>query len=90
MISEMLLSLMMVRSYQLKFSDVCQKGATILKQLEVLHPAAKVIVQLSQLQDTEVGDGTTSVVILASELLKVNNLSLEKISINTDISPLES
>ncbi len=37
------------------------------------HPAAKVIVQLSQLQDKEVGDGTTSVVIIASELLKRAN-----------------
>lgn len=48
-----------------------QLGATILKQLEVEHPAAKVIIELSQLQDKEVGDGTTSVVILAAELLKV-------------------
>jgi T-complex protein 1 subunit alpha len=48
-------------------------GATILRQLDVEHPAAKVIVQLSQLQDKEVGDGTTSVVIIASELLKRAN-----------------
>ena len=34
------------------------------------HPAARVLVQLSEMQDKEVGDGTTSVVILASELLK--------------------
>ena len=45
---------------------ITNDGATILKQLEVEHPAAKVIVQLSQLQDKEVGDGTTSVVILAA------------------------
>lgn len=50
-----------------------QTGATILRQLEVQHPAAKVIVELSQLQDKEVGDGTTSVVILAAELLKRAN-----------------
>lgn len=37
------------------------------------HPAAKLLVQLSQLQDSEVGDGTTSVVILAAELLKRAN-----------------
>ena len=48
---------------------VTNDGATILKQMEVEHPAAKVLVQLSQLQDKEVGDGTTSVVILAAELL---------------------
>lgn len=49
------------------------KGATILRLLEVEHPAAKVIVELSQLQDKEVGDGTTSVVILAAEFLKRGN-----------------
>jgi T-complex protein 1 subunit alpha len=49
---------------------ITNDGATILRQIDVEHPAAKVIVQLSQLQDKEVGDGTTSVVILASELLK--------------------
>ncbi|CAM6000973.1 unnamed protein product [Sphagnum balticum] len=48
-------------------------GATILKRLEVEHPAAKLLVQLAQLQDSEVGDGTTSVVILAAELLKRAN-----------------
>jgi chaperonin GroEL (HSP60 family) len=51
-------------------SNLCL-GATILRQLEVEHPAAKVLVELSQLQDREVGDGTTSVVIIAAELLKV-------------------
>lgn len=49
---------------------ITNDGATILKQLEVQHPAAKVLVQLSQLQDQEVGDGTTSVVIMAAELLR--------------------
>lgn len=39
-------------------------GATILKLLEVEHPAAKVLVELADLQDQEVGDGTTSVVSL--------------------------
>jgi len=45
-------------------------GATILRQLEVDHPAGKVLVELAQLQDEEVGDGTTSVVLVAAELLK--------------------
>uniref|UniRef100_A0A915PP55 T-complex protein 1 subunit alpha n=1 Tax=Setaria digitata TaxID=48799 RepID=A0A915PP55_9BILA len=49
---------------------VTNDGATILKQIEVEHPAAKVLVELAQLQDEEVGDGTTSVVIIAAELLK--------------------
>lgn len=45
---------------------ISNDGATILKQLEVEHPAAKVLVELAQLQDAEVGDGTTSVVSLAN------------------------
>ncbi|XP_011403429.1 PREDICTED: T-complex protein 1 subunit alpha-like [Amphimedon queenslandica] len=49
---------------------VTNDGATILKLLEVEHPAAKVLVELADLQDQEVGDGTTSVVIIAAELLK--------------------
>uniref|UniRef100_A0A8D8SUM6 T-complex protein 1 subunit alpha n=2 Tax=Cacopsylla melanoneura TaxID=428564 RepID=A0A8D8SUM6_9HEMI len=49
---------------------VTNDGATILRLLEVEHPAAKVLVELAQLQDEEVGDGTTSVVIIAAELLK--------------------
>ncbi|XP_022127986.1 T-complex protein 1 subunit alpha [Pieris rapae] len=49
---------------------VTNDGATILKMLEVEHPAARVLVELAQLQDEEVGDGTTSVVIIAAELLK--------------------
>eukprot|EP01102_Stenamoeba_stenopodia_P007997 TRINITY_DN2263_c0_g1_i1.p1 TRINITY_DN2263_c0_g1~~TRINITY_DN2263_c0_g1_i1.p1 ORF type:complete len:439 (+),score=106.16 TRINITY_DN2263_c0_g1_i1:205-1521(+) len=48
-------------------------GATILKLLEVEHPAAKVLVELAGLQDQEVGDGTTSVVLIAAELLKRGN-----------------
>lgn len=52
---------------------ITNDGATILKQLEVEHPAAKVLVELAQLQDQEVGDGTTSVCILAAELLKQAN-----------------
>ncbi|XP_075210027.1 T-complex protein 1 subunit alpha-like isoform X2 [Lycorma delicatula] len=49
---------------------VTNDGATILLQLEVEHPAARLLVDLAQLQDEEVGDGTTSVIIIAAELLK--------------------
>lgn len=52
---------------------ITNDGATILKMLEVEHPAAKVLVELAELQDREVGDGTTSVVIVAAELLKRAN-----------------
>lgn len=59
---------------------ITNDGATILKQLSVEHPAAKVLVDLAHLQDEEVGDGTTSVVILAAELLKrANELVKNKI-----------
>eukprot|EP00978_Attheya_sp_CCMP212_P037443 scaffold176427_cov44-Attheya_sp.AAC.1 len=52
---------------------ITNDGATILQQLEVEHPAARVLVDLAQLQDHEVGDGTTSVVIIAAELLRRGN-----------------
>jgi T-complex protein 1 subunit alpha len=58
---------------------ITNDGATILKKLEVEHPAARVLVELAQHQDEEVGDGTTSVVILAAELLKVR-IPIEPIS----------
>lgn len=52
---------------------VTNDGATILALLDVQHPAGKILVDLAQQQDREVGDGTTSVVIFASELLKRAN-----------------
>lgn len=59
---------------------ITNDGATILKLLEIEHPAAKILVELAELQDQEVGDGTTSVVILAAELLKrANELVRNKI-----------
>lgn len=66
---------------------ITNDGATILKQLEVEHPAAKVLVELANLQDSEVGDGTTSVVIIAAELLKrANELVKNKIHPTTVIA----
>merc|ERR1712147_234971 len=59
---------------------ITNDGATILKLLEVEHPAAKILCELADLQDQEVGDGTTSVVIIAAELLKnANNLIKHKL-----------
>ena len=52
---------------------VTNDGATILAKLELEHPAAKVLQELSRLQDQEVGDGTTSVVLVAAELLRRAN-----------------
>ncbi len=49
---------------------VTNDGATILKEIDVEHPAAKMIVEVAKSQDEECGDGTTSAVILTGELLK--------------------
>ena len=49
---------------------VTNDGATILKRIPVDNPAAKILVNISMTQDDEVGDGTTSVVVLAGELLR--------------------
>jgi thermosome len=49
---------------------ITNDGATILKEIDVEHPAAKMMVEIAKTQDDMVGDGTTSAVILASELLK--------------------
>ncbi|XP_074601884.1 chaperonin containing TCP1 subunit 4 [Brevipalpus obovatus] len=49
---------------------ISNDGATILKQIKVIHPAAKMLVELSKAQDVEAGDGTTSVVIIAGSLLE--------------------
>ena len=48
---------------------ISNDGATIMKLLEIEHPAAKTLVEISMSQDVEVGDGTTSVVLLAAEIL---------------------
>lgn len=49
---------------------VTNDGATILKSIGVDNPAAKILVDLAKVQDNEVGDGTTSVTVLAAELLR--------------------
>ncbi|KAH9640997.1 hypothetical protein HF086_015093 [Spodoptera exigua] len=50
--------------------EVTNDGATILKSIGVDNPAAKILVDMSKVQDDEVGDGTTSVTVLAAELLR--------------------
>jgi len=49
---------------------ITNDGVTILKEIEIEHPTAKMLVEVAKTQDDEVGDGTTSAVILAGELLK--------------------
>src|SRR3989344_1335792 len=49
---------------------VTNDGVTILEEMQIEHPAAKMIVEVAKTQENEVGDGTTTAVILAGELLK--------------------
>lgn len=58
--------------------EVTNDGATILKAIGVDNPAAKILVDMSRVQDDEVGDGTTSVTVLASELLREAEKLVEK------------
>ena len=62
------------------FGDVTitSDGATILKEMDVEHPVAKMLVEIAKAQDAEVGDGTTSVVVLAGELLARAEELIEK------------
>lgn len=57
---------------------ITNDGATILKQIQVLHPTARMLVELSKSQDIEAGDGTTSVVVIAGSLLSAAEQLLEK------------
>jgi thermosome len=57
---------------------ITNDGATILKEIDVEHPAAKMIVEVAKSQDEECGDGTTSAVILTGELLKYAGELLEQ------------
>ncbi len=49
---------------------ITNDGATILKEMDIEHPAAKLMVEIAKTQDEEAGDGTTTAVVLAGELLK--------------------
>src|SRR5450759_724310 len=57
---------------------ITNDGATIMKELDVQHPAAKMLVEVAKAQDNEVGDGTTTAVILCGELLSKAESILDK------------
>jgi thermosome len=57
---------------------ITNDGVTILKEMDVQHPAAKMLIEAAKTQDTEVGDGTTTVAVLAGELLKKAEFLLEQ------------
>src|SRR5262249_23398575 len=61
---------------------ITNDGATILKEIDVQHPAAKMMVEISKATDNEVGDGTTSVVVLAGALIE----KAEEL-VNKDVHP---
>merc|ERR1719203_1802640 len=54
-----------------KAVTISNDGATIIGLLDIVHPAAKILTDIAQAQDDEVGDGTTSVVLLACEMLRM-------------------
>ena len=53
-------------------------GNAILREIDVQHPAAKSLIELSRAQDEEVGDGTTSVIIMTGEVLRLSEQFLRK------------
>src|SRR4030043_117042 len=57
---------------------ITNDGATIMKELDVPHPAAKMLVEVAKAQDNEVGDGTTTAVVLCGELLSKAEALLDK------------
>ena len=57
---------------------ITNDGVTILKEVDVEHPAAKMLVEVAKTQDQQCGDGTTSAVVLAGELLKRSEYLLEQ------------
>lgn len=57
---------------------VTNDGVTILREMHIEHPAANMLVQIAQTQEEQVGDGTTTAVVLAGELLKQAEVLLEK------------
>jgi len=57
---------------------VTNDGVTILEEMQIEHPSAKMIVEVAKTQEDEVGDGTTTAVVLAGELLKNAEDLLEK------------
>ncbi len=57
---------------------ITNDGATIMKQMDVQNPAAKMLVEVAKTQDSEVGDGTTTAVVLAGELLAGAEALLDK------------
>ena len=61
-----------------KSVTISNDGATLIGLLDIVHPAAKTLVDIARSQDNEVGDGTTSVVMMAGELLKQSKTFIDE------------
>jgi T-complex protein 1 subunit eta len=57
---------------------ISNDGATLIGLLDIVHPAARTLVDIAQSQDNQVGDGTTSVVLMAGELMKQSKSLIEE------------
>jgi len=64
--------------HQQRNVTISNDGATIIQLLDIIHPAAKTLVDIAKSQDNEVGDGTTSVVLFAGELLNQSKQFIEE------------
>jgi T-complex protein 1 subunit eta len=64
--------------HQQRQVTISNDGATIIQLLDIVHPAAKTLVDIAKSQDNEVGDGTTSVVLFAGELLNQSKQFIEE------------
>ena len=68
---------------------ITNDGATVMRLLDIVHPAARILTDIARSQDAEVGDGTTSVVVLAGEILKeVRELVEQGVSAQTIVKGL--
>mmetsp|Transcript_23654 Transcript_23654/g.59886 ORF Transcript_23654/g.59886 Transcript_23654/m.59886 type:complete len:326 (-) Transcript_23654:1115-2092(-) len=57
---------------------VTNDGFCVLREIEIGHPAAKSLIELSRSQDSEIGDGTTTIVVLVSEFLRISEILLKQ------------
>jgi len=57
---------------------VTNDGATVIELLDLVHPAARIMADIAKAQDDEVGDGTTSVILIAGEILKNSKNFIEE------------
>ncbi len=58
-------------------ATISNDGAKILQLLDIVHPAAKTLVDIARAQDAEIGDGTTTVTLIAAELLRQSKQFVE-------------